>query len=135
MNTAISAPPAAAVRFELIGKIVRDHTTNLEWTQGNVVDSRVSWKEATAACEKLELEGGGWRLPTIQELLSLVDYERFDPAIAPVFECRPNYYWTATPYAPSPGDCAWLVYFDAGGADWSDRHGGGFVRAVRARQS
>jgi len=128
---------AAAPRLEVVGETVRDHSSGLEWTRGLVPGGQMAWEAAKAACEKLELDGGGWRLPTIQELLTLVDYERHDPAIdTTIFTgCPSSWFWTSTPYAPSPGDCAWGVRFGYGDAYWNGRSLSGFVRAVRASQS
>jgi hypothetical protein len=76
-----------------------------------------------------------WRLPTIRELLTLVDYERRDPAInTEFFACESGWYWTSTPWAGSPADCAWGVYFYYGGANYGRHDSYGFVRAVRASQ-
>jgi uncharacterized protein DUF1566 len=129
-----AAPRTPPARFEVVGDVVRDLTTGLEWTREAASDKRLTWAEAKEACEKLDLAGGGWRLPTIKELLSLVDYERHDPAIDPVFKCDATLYWTSTPYAPSPAVCAWGVGFGDGDAGCSGRDGDGFVRAVRGGQ-
>jgi len=133
-------------RFELLseagdvvrdgGAIVRDTTTRLEWTREPVSAKRLTWTKADAACKELRLGGhDDWRLPTRVELFMLVDETRFDPAIDPVFQCGPNWFWTSTPYAPSPGDYAWGVIFRNGYAIWGYRGGSGFGRAVRASQS
>jgi uncharacterized protein DUF1566 len=122
-------------RFEVDGETVRDESTGLVWTQANVAAKQLTWKEAEEACAKLELAGGGWRLPTIKELLTLVDYERSEPAIDPAFSCESSWYWTSTPYASSPGEYAWSVNFGYGYSYWGSRSNGGFVRAVRASQS
>jgi hypothetical protein len=83
----------------------------------------------------LEIAGiGGWRLPTIQELLTLVDYGRHDPAIDAIFECKSDYYWSSTPAALSPAVYAWIVYFYDGGALWGHRDLHACVRAVRPSQ-
>jgi len=39
---------------------------------------------------------GDWRLPTEEELLSLVD-ERFKPTIDQLFQCEPRHYICKTP--------------------------------------
>jgi hypothetical protein len=45
-------------------------TTGLEWQQ-HKSPVLPSWSAAVSYCEQLELDGGGWRLPSITELLSL----------------------------------------------------------------
>ncbi len=126
-----AAPAVSGARFEVVGDVVRDHQTGLEWTRKNVSKERLSWDDAKAACEKL---GNGWRMPEIRELLSLVDYERKEPAIdTSVFECDSAWYWSATNYAPVSG-CAWVVLFGHGNSYGGNRLHGGFVRAVRGGQ-
>ncbi|MEO8466276.1 MAG: DUF1566 domain-containing protein [Gammaproteobacteria bacterium] len=132
----------APVRFELINDDqVRDIATvtpcgsNLIWTRANVSDKRLTWAQADEACKACRIGGHeDWRLPTRAELLTLVDDTRFDPAIDPIFHCKPNWYWASTPYAPSPGVCAWFVSFLSGGAFYGFRSNDGFVRAVRGGQ-
>ena len=123
-------------RFELaVLGVVRDRTTGLEWTRSNVTEKSVPWADAEKACAAHQFAGGGWRLPTIKELLTLVDYERHNPSIdSTFFECEAGWYWTSTPYAPSPGVYAWFVGFGYGLASCGARDYRGFVRAVRASQ-
>ena len=60
-----------------------------------------------------------WRLPTIKELQSIVDYARFQPAIDPIFgPTRPRdipgpNYWSSTTYAQHD-HFALFVNFDTG---------------------
>jgi len=122
-------------RFEQLEVGVLDNSTGLIWTRDNVPGGRMNWKDAQEACAKLTLGGfSDWRLPTIKELLTLVDYGRHAPAIDSVFNCESAWYWSSTPLASSPGDCAWYVYFKYGLAFWDSPNGYGFVRAVRVGQ-
>jgi hypothetical protein len=77
-----------------------------------------------------------WRLPTVEELFLLADRSRNSPAIDIAFfpNCKSDWYWTGTLYAPSPGGYAWFVYFSYGVALCLSQDGGGFVRACRAGQ-
>ena len=123
-------------RFERVGDdIVRDHQTGLEWARRPLPD-RHEWKAAADACRALKLGGHtDWRLPTVRELQSLVDFERHDPAIdTDYFECPANWFWSNTPYAGDPSDCAWFVFFVSGYACWSGHNFAGFVRACRVGQ-
>ena len=133
------ALPAAVTgkRFAVESDTVLDHATGLEWTRDNVPGGRMNWKAAQEACGKLKLGGhSDWRLPTIRELLTIVDYERHEPAIdTEAFKCESTYYWTSTPTASSPGGCAWYVNFSNGYAYWSFHGYDNYVRAVRASQS
>lgn len=49
--------------------VVRDTETGLEWVAGP--DKNTSWMEAKFWVQGLELDGGGWRIPTELELKSL----------------------------------------------------------------
>lgn len=123
-------------RFKVVDGTVLDRSTGLQWSQENVPGGRMNWKAAKEACAKLNLGGhADWRLPTIRELLTLVDYERHNPAIdSTAFKCDPDYYWTSTPAASSPGEYAWVVNFNNGYAGWYNQDGDSRVRAVRASQ-
>jgi len=95
---------------------VTDKETNLVWMKEDDGKER-KWEEAKQYCEKL---GNGWRLPTIKELISIIDYERHDPAIDPIFtNTKSSYYWSSTPHA-SYSDVAWGVYFGNGGVNYWD---------------
>ncbi len=122
-------------RFELEGDIVTDTLTGLQWTRANVAGGPMNWAAAKKAAEAVTLGGhSDWRLPTIRQLLSIVDYERSNPAIDPAFECDSAWYWSSTPYKVSPGGYAWIVYFGNGDSGWYGRTDGYRVRAVRAGQ-
>lgn len=74
-----------------------------------------------------------WRLPTIEELFSLVDFTRREPAINPLFKCESAGYWSSTPYVSTSGpyDFAWFVYFFDGFVSLDLRNFEYYVRPVR----
>ena len=94
----------------------KDLITGLTWqtTGASGVDGK-TWDEAATACQTLSLGGvTGWRLPTEQELLSIVNYGPYnwattlpgpDPDGAP--------YWSSTSVAGG-SDEAWTVEYSAG---------------------
>jgi hypothetical protein len=132
MNTAFQKLDASAQPMPAQHAIVRDPRTGLMWTADNVGSGRMTHAEATKAAAGVAFGGfTDWRLPTIQELLTLVDYSRHNPAIDDAFRCHPNAYWTSSPGASAPADCAWLVNFYGGGSDYNHRDNTAFVRAVR----
>lgn len=109
-----------------------DSKTNLVWMKEDDGIER-NWEDAKKYCEKNEakLPGTGWRLPTIEELFSIIDFSRHHPAIDPVFtKTKSDYYWSSTPYANFSG-YAWVVYFSFGGVNWFGIGYDDFVRAVR----
>ena len=131
----MSATPAS--RFEVEKHTVLDRRTGLMWMRQTMPGGHMPWAKAKEACSLHDLGGyTDWRLPTIRELLTIVDYERHEPAIdAAAFQCESAWYWSSTPYASSPGVFAWIVGFDFGYAGWSGQVSNGFVRACRAGQS
>ena len=103
----------------------------LEWS-GNICEGqRVDYATAEKACAAL---GEGWRLPTRQELESILDLSRHNPAADPERfpDMNSDWYWSSTPCAWS-SVLAWCVVFDVGYVYGLHRgYGGAFVRAVRA---
>lgn len=124
----ISKPDAPFVAVE-------DSGTGLIWS---VAETKpMSWKQAIAHAKKLKLCGlKGWQLPTCDQLLTLVDRTRINPAtdIGVFPDCKGGWYWTSTPYAGSPGEYGWGVSFGNGYAYWAHQGFEGLVRAVRPRQ-
>jgi hypothetical protein len=52
---------------------VIDTDTHLEWEKETAPD-RLAWSDAIAYCKALTLDGGGWRLPSRPELLTVLKY-------------------------------------------------------------
>ena len=126
-----SVLPADAAEWEA----VLDNRTGLMWSLETT--KVANYSKCEAAVKKIKAAGfEDWRLPTVDELFGLADRTRVSPAIDTDFfpdtEC--DWFWSSTPYAESPGDCAWGVYFSYGGALWDGHSSGGFVRAVRVGQ-
>jgi hypothetical protein len=106
------------------------------WASKDVSTERMKFDEAKRACSDFRCAGfTDWRLPTIAELETLRDLSRFDPAADPELGLKPNFYWSSTPLASSPGDCAWLVDFGYGDVDCNYQNHTAFVRAVRGSRA
>ena len=106
------APPG---HFTTLGDgTVRDNETGLVWQQG-VSPSAQGQAASMTYCADLSLAGGGWRLPSILELGSIVDETRSTPAIDPtVFSGTPSeLFWSASSVAGSPS-LGWFVNFSNG---------------------
>lgn len=141
--------------------MVRDNITGLIWevkTDDNSIhdkDNRYAWcdnnpdtnggnvglcvdgtdTEDFIAGLNTENFGGysDWRLPTREELRSIVDYGKVNPAIDTAY--FPNtisfYYWSSTTYAYSTAD-AWFITFYFG-LEFNDlKSSSYYVRAVRS---
>ena len=136
-------------------EVVKDDIYRLMWQDQQFMDSSVSplsamgdkYKEMTYAeavryCGNLKFAGfDDWRLPTINELLSITDDTRVRPAINKAFknvaykindegEKRYDWYWSQTKSAGDSSD-ARIVDFGDGNGFWFVVSGRLFVRCVR----
>jgi len=112
-------PAAPAIRTMKVGE--------LEW-QADVPDEEFTWEDAKAYAASL---GDGWRLPTVKELLSLVDYDRRGPACSVFPDCPSEWFWSSSPVSGGPAD-AWFVNFYSGGSYNDGVSAAGRVRCVRS---
>jgi len=113
---------------------VTDMRTGLMWSVKT--NERLNWKNALKYCEELEVSGlTDWRLPTKEELSSIVDYTKYYPAIdRKYFNNLSAFYWSSTSYAYRTGR-AWGVHFDDGHDRYYAKDSSYFVRAVRGGQA
>lgn len=114
-----------------------DNKTGLTWSVKPVLnpddEGEISFAAAEAACAALTIAGNtDWRLPTREELQTILDLTKHSPAIDndafPGTES--DWYWTSTPCAWS-SDLAWIVNFSYGLVSYDHRDLNAFVRAVR----
>ena len=115
--------------------IVKDTTTGLEWQDHYISDIKeTSWNKAIEYCDDLQLASfEDWRLPTINELYSIVDFNRSSPAMDDtVFETMGAYhYWTSTKNDASSGNSR-AIYLNYDGTNiGSNTSNYNFVRCVR----
>lgn len=108
-----------------------DRLTGLIWLKNTNCFGMMDWQSALLAAKNLKdgdcgpdpglilsdgSSAGDWRLPTMKELCSLVDFSRRDPALPSghMFSAVPSgYHWSATRLAYHSG-LAWIVYFESG---------------------
>jgi hypothetical protein len=114
-------------------ELIKDESTSLLW-QDNV-DSKelaINYYEAQEYCSKLAVGSQkDFRIPTLGELQTLVDYKRFKPAMLDGFTSVANeVYWSSTPFVDD-ADKVWAINFRDGKTDIIaksyDRH----VRCVK----
>jgi hypothetical protein len=98
---------------------IRDEYTGLVWQQG-YSEATLSFDDAAAYCDALDLGGEAWRLPSIRELATLVDEAQVAPSINR--EAFPNtqygsrsdhWYWASHASVNDPS-AAWALNFDDG---------------------
>ncbi len=104
-------------------EVVIDNINRLMW-QDDAVAKTMSknWQEAIEYCENLTLAGySDWRLPNINELESIVDYDRYNPSIEQTFQNVTNQrYWSST--TPDTGTSyAWTIHFYYGHDLWNPK--------------
>jgi hypothetical protein len=112
--------PSTCPRFIVLSNwynaAVLDRETGLVWEQSPST-STFNWLDAQGHCNEVDAGGRkGWRLPTLQELSSLVEADQVVPLPSghPFSNVQLSLYWSATTYA---GDAtfAWNVDFEQGG--------------------
>jgi Protein of unknown function (DUF1566) len=110
----VAALPA---RYDIHAKEVRDIATGLRW-QRAAAPKGVSFEAARAYCRRLDLLGEKhWRVPTLGELLTLIDERAAAPMIdrGAFPEAPAEPFWTSSGFA-NGGELAWYVRFDHGNA-------------------
>jgi hypothetical protein len=115
--------------------VVSDSSTSLQW-QDNISSVKKDWEDAIGYCSDLTLDGySDWRLPNKNELLSIVDYSKYNPSIKEdVFQnIESSYCWSSTTYATNTSN-AWNVDFDNGYARNGTKDNSLCVRCVRVGQ-
>ena len=118
---------------------VTDLETRLMWQQGTD-PSEMNWDGAKSYCGGMSLAGyKDWRLPTLDELMTLVDYtqtplvinQKYFPMYFP--NLAASWYWSSNTIERY-GNLAWLVEFYYGYDKSGSKYNGFYVRAVRGGQ-
>ena len=138
----------ASTRFIVLSNMgsaaVLDRETGLVWEQSPTAPptapNTFTWLAAQSHCNTLTVGNRkGWRLPTLQELASLVDGDPANtssprlPPGHPFTNVQSSFYWSATSIA-SNSDFAWAVNFSNGFVVVGDKSNDLFVWCVRGGQ-
>jgi len=130
-------------RFENQGDgTVTDRLTGLTWLEDADAFGEVTWAQALSIANHLR-EGrkglsdgsaaGDWRLPTIRELFSLIDYGSANPILPaghPFDDVRSSIYWSSTSLASAP-TLAWMMTLGIGPTVFDLKHNANRMWPVR----
>lgn len=130
---------------------VTDNLTDLVWLKNTNCFEMMDWESAVQAARGLEdgdcgpspslvlsdgSAAGDWRLPTMKELCTLIDYSRRNPALPTghKFWVVPGgYHWSATTLEHYSG-MAWIVYIESGTTCYEDvKNRAGYIWPVRKK--
>ena len=112
-----------------------DHATGLMWQQSGSQEY-MTYAEAenyVADLQNKRFVGfNDWRLPTLEEAMSLMEPKQHDNLyLDPVFDRKQTWIWTADKVSAG---LAWVVYFLYGGCVHGHVNDCYYVRAVRGGQ-
>lgn len=128
-----AAPPG---RYTVSADTVKDNRTGLVWQR--IVDEGLYTQSAAATyCQNLALPGS-WRLPTKEELESLVDdtqrpaidLNAFPNTLSQADDGQRPIYWTSSPLVGQSG-VAWYIDFALGESSYTSTTTKYRVRCVR----
>ncbi|MBW2707839.1 MAG: caspase family protein [Deltaproteobacteria bacterium] len=110
------------------GGIVKDTNTGLEWKVGP--NRNTNWAEARSWVNRLKLGGGGWRMPTQDELKGLYRAGTGSRNMTPLFKTTAWWVWSGKTKNATQ---AWIFYFSGGYGYWTDRGTSSNLRAFAVR--
>lgn len=127
--------------YSVVSGEVTDNYTGLVWQQG-YSSSSVAWSGAAGYCSSLGLNGHTWRVPSINELATIVDEARVQPAV--VTSVFPNtvscgsdtWFWSSAQYVGSSygwgiNFCDGYTGYNAGASGAWNYFTAAYVRCVR----
>ncbi len=116
-------------RYAAIGSnIVKDTKTGFEWLTGP--DEDTTWKKAKSWVANLKTDGGGWRMPTMDELEGIYEKGLGDRNMTPLLETTGWWVWSGE---TSDSSAAGNFDFHDGNWFWSCGSTNSRVFAVRSR--
>ncbi|MCP4402840.1 MAG: DUF1566 domain-containing protein [bacterium] len=124
------------VRKEFEGvQVLIDYAGRLMWQRPESPEE-MTWEQASQYVVQLNAGGyagfSDWRLPTIEELASLMEGRKTESGLylSPLFGPTPLWCWSAD-YSPMPGK-VWFISFNSGGIQQHAIENTAFVLAVRS---
>ena len=80
--------------------IVKDTNTGLEWLAGP--DRNMDWYDAKSWAEGLNIDGGGWRMPTVYELEGLYKRGKGSRNMTPLLKTTGWFVWSGDTFDSGP---------------------------------
>jgi len=135
-------------RFTINGNgTVTDNLTGIIWLKNANCWGQLTWSQALTYANGL-MNGecgltdgsspGGWRLPNVKEMTSLIDYDYYDRAMwgwAGFFtNVQSSYYWSSTTFAFETDYIAWSVDLTFGSVQATGKEAIYYVWPVRGGQ-
>ena len=115
-------------------RVFVDKNTSLIWQdhQDNE-ELSITYYKSEEYCKNLVIgKYRNFRIPTLTELQSIVDYKMYDPAIKKGFDYVSNeYYWSTTPFADD-AKTVWLIHFRKGERTVKSMHYDRHIRCVQS---
>ncbi len=111
------------------GRILFDPMTGLEWDNSPTLQ-KSTWLDAPSACQDLKLGGGGWRVPSQAELLSLADFGQASALLPAEVMDHSGNTWSAGEDLKILTN-AWVVFFDDGTSEPRGKNSKQHLRCVR----
>ena len=90
----------------------------------------MTWNEARSWVENLNIDGGGWRMPTIAELRTLYQEGVGKRNMTPLLKTTGWFVWSGE---TKDSSSAWGFGFGFGGKGWDDRDSSQTSRAFAVR--
>jgi len=128
----VCTPQSFTVQTISDQKVVLDNNTGLMWQQTIPTDT-YKWADAVSSCNDLSYAGySDWRLPTPQELLTIVDNSRYNPAIDTTYfpNTPSDYFWSSSTNVDNT-NYARFVNFLSGYVSSNGKPNYDYVRCVR----
>lgn len=110
-----------------------DSGTSLMWQDNkDVKKSTYTFAQAQSYCKYLVIgEYSDFRVPTLRELQTIVDYRNHNPAMLHGFKNpESDEFWSSTPYVYT-NDSLWIVDFKKGSIDTSSERYSKNIRCVQ----
>lgn len=124
---------------------ITDNATGLIWQKCSIgqtglgcsgIASTFTWSSAVSQCTSLTLAGKSWRLPNVEELQTLLDYNSNNPTINSTYfpNTFASSYWSISEYPFAPTTNAWFISFQYGDIDADGKGSARYVRCVSGTQ-